>query len=274
MEHKERVVNIRAALKASKSKFIRNLPGFVAHRISRIVREKELNEIHKKIYTLDGMDYVKALLFDEFKIKINIIGEENVEKDKKYVYVANHPLGGIDALSHLYLINKIHGKVISPSNELFEFIPNLHPLIVGVNVFGQNTKEKARAVNDAFESDAQIMIFPAGKVSRKFKDGIYDTEWQKTFVTKALQSKRDIVPVFISGQNSNKFYRIANMRKKLGIKLFIETMFLPQEMLKQRNMEITLTIGKPISEKEIRESGISHIDWTQKIKKVVYSMKK
>jgi putative hemolysin len=268
----QKVVDVKTAIKKSKSKFQRSLPNFVIKRISHIIRENELNAIHSKYCHLQGMDYVKALMFEEFKVEVKINGEENIDKQKKYVYVANHPLGAIDALSFLYLIDKLHGKVISPSNELFEYIPNLHPLIVGINVFGHNTKAKAQAVNAAFETDAQIMIFPSGEVSRKTKNIIEDPEWQKTFVTKAVQYQRDIVPVFISGQNSEKFYKLAKLRKNLGIKTYLETMLLPQEMLKQYNYQLTLTIGKPIAFMDIKNSKISHKDWAQKVKKIVYSL--
>lgn len=272
MEVKDKVVDIRGIMKSSKSGLFRKMPGFIINWIRKVVREDELNTSHAKYKELEGMDYVKAVLLKEFGVKVNIEGEENVEKDKKYVYIANHPVGAIDALSFLYLINKIHGKVISPSNQLFEYIPNLHSLIVGINVFAQNTKEKAKQVNNAFETDAQIMIFPAGEVSRKIDGKITDPKWQKTFVTKAVQFKRDIVPVFISGQNSKKFYRTAKIRKLFGIKMYIETILLPQEMLKQCNSEITLKIGKPISYNEIKESKQSHYEWTEKIKEYVYTL--
>lgn len=272
MEVKEKVVDIKSVLKESKSGFYRNLPNFIVNWIRKVVREDDLNKHHLKNKELEGIEYVKAVLFDEFKVKLNIVGQENIDKNKKYVYVANHPLGAIDALSFLVLVHNIHGNVVSPSNQLFEYIPNLHSLIVGINVFGQNTKEKAKQINEAFESGVPIMIFPAGEVSRKRAGKIIDPQWQKTFVTKALQYKRDIVPVHITGQNSKKFYRTANIRKFFGIKMYIETMLLPQEIFKQIGSELTLTIGKPFSHEEIKTSKIPHIDWAEKIKKYVYSL--
>ncbi len=272
MEIKEKIVDVKEMLKNSKSKFYRKLPNFAVNWIAKVIREKELNESHSKYKDKEGMDYVKAGLFEVFNVKINIVGEENIDKSKKHVYIANHPLGAIDALSFLYLIDKIQGNVISPSNQMFEYIPNLHSLILGINVFGQNTKEKVQEFNKVFESDKQIMIFPAGEVSRKIKGKIYDPKWQKTFVTKAVQYQRDIVPVHISGQNSKKFYTIAKIRKNLGIKTYLETMLLPQELYKQKGIELTLTIGKTIKYTDIKNSKLSHNDWTEKIKKYVYSL--
>jgi len=268
----EKVVDIKEALKTSKSKFIRNLPNFVVKKIERIARQDEFNALYTKFCYLEGIEFVKAYLFEEFKIKYNIVGEENVPKETNQIFVANHPLGGIDAISFLYLVDKIHGKVISPSNELFENIPNLRSLIVGINVFGHNTKDKIKAFNAIFETDVPVMIFPAGEVSRQIDGKIKDPKWQKTFVDKAVQFKKDIIPVFISGHNSKKFYRVAKIRKTLGIKTYIETMLLPQEVLKQYNFELDMIIGKPIKYDDIQNSDLTHRQWTEKIKNYVYSL--
>lgn len=267
-----KVIDVQKAFKESKNKSIRNLPKFIVNIIKKTIRQDELNKIHTKYADLIGMDYVKSLLFKEFNTTVNIFGEDNVDKNKKYVYIANHPQGGIDALSFLYLVDKIHGNVVSPSNQLFEYIPNLHSLIVGIDVFKQNTKERIKMVNDAFESDSQVMIFPAGEVSRKIKGKIVDPEWQKTFVSKAVQFNRDIVPVFITGHNSKKFYTVEKIRKFLGIKTYVETLLLPQEMLKQRNITVNMYIGKLIKCEEIKNSDKSHQQWTEAIKKYIYSL--
>ncbi len=271
MENYIKIVDVKSLLKKSKNKFFRKSP-FVAKYIAKVIREKQMNDVYQKYKDLQGIDFVNALLFEEFKVKINIKGAENVDKTKKNIYVANHPLGGIDALSFLYVVNSVQGKVISPSNEFFEYIPNIHPLIVGINVFGKNTKEKIKRMNEAFRTDNQIMIFPAGEVSRKINRKIIDPKWQKMFVMKAVEFDRNIVPVHISGQNSKKFYRTAKIRKLLGIKTYVETMLLPQEMMKQYGMELNFTIGKSITPQEIKNSKISNAQWADKIKKYVYSL--
>lgn len=266
------VVNVKEAIKSSDNKFLRNLPGFVIRTIARTVREKELNEIHLRHCKKSGIEYVKALIYDEFNIKITTHGNQDIKPKGRYVYVANHPLGAIDALAFLLEIHNIHGNVVSPSNQLFNYIPNLDTLLLGVNVFGTNTKEVAEQLNKLFESDIQVMIFPAGEVSREINGKIQDTEWKKTFVTKSLQYKRDIIPVFISAVNSKKFYRTAKWRKRLGIKNYIETLLLPQELLKKKNAHIDIYFGEAITYEEMKNSGLNHKKLTQKIRKKVYSL--
>ncbi len=266
-------IQLEPIIRQSKNKFIRNLPPFLVRFIENTVKQDELNRIMREYHDRDGIEFVKALLFEEFKVKINFKGSKKYSPDKRYVYIANHPLGGIDALAHLYLVHQRHGNVKSPSNELFNYIPNLRSLILGVNVFGRNTKAKAIELNELFASDYQVMMFPAGEVSRLIGWKIRDPQWKKTFVSMAVKYKRDIVPSFISGRNSILFYTVAKLRKLSGIKLYVETMLLPREMLRGYGMELDFCTLDPISWEEIAGSGKDHLWWTNEIYKRVYEAK-
>jgi putative hemolysin len=270
MEEIPRTIDIEKALLSSKSKFVRSLPKFIVRLIIKAVHQDELNStIHNNRHKT-GVPFINDVL-NEWNVKVIIKGGENIPESGRFVFVANHPVGGIDALSFLSSIYSFFPDVISPSNQLFNYIPNLHPVIVGVNVFGTNTKETVGKFNRLFESDSQIMIFPAGIVSRRTQGKISDLVWQKTFITKAIQYRRDIIPVHISGRNSNLFYFVANLRKFLGIKMSVEILLLPREMLKQKNSDITLTFGKVIPYQTFT-SVLTHAEWAQKIKSIVYSI--
>ncbi|MCK7532615.1 MAG: 1-acyl-sn-glycerol-3-phosphate acyltransferase [Marinilabiliales bacterium] len=202
MNEIEKVIDIRKAIRSSKSKFVRLLPGFAISAIEKLIRQDYMNaSIHNNRH-MEGIPFVNGILKD-WGVNVDIKGSENIPREGRFVFVANHPVGGMDALSFLSAISRFYPDVISPSNDLFNYIPNLHPVILGVNVFGTNTKDTVSKLNELFESDSQIMIFPAGIVSRRVKGVISDPVWQKTFVTKAVQFKRDIIPVHISGRNSN-----------------------------------------------------------------------
>ncbi len=208
-----------------------------------------------------GFPFIIGILND-WKVTVVVRGEENLPRSGRFVFAANHPVGGMDALSFFSTIYTHYHDVISPSNELFKYIPQLKPILLGINVFGKNTKETAEKINILFNSDSQILIFPAGEVSRRNKGIISDIRWQKSFITKAVQYKRDIIPVHISGHNSNIFYSVASWRKMLGIKLYLETVLLPGEMMKQRNSTVTLTIGKPVSWQTFTADK-SQAEWAQ-----------
>ena len=120
-----------------------------------------------------------------------------------------------------------------------------------------------------FSSDNQVCIFPAGLVSRRNSGTISDLEWKKTFVTLSKAHDRTIVPIHIAGRLSPFFYRLANFRKWLGIKLNIEMLYLSNELFKLKGSKIELTVGKPIKASSFSEDK-SDLYWAQEVKKEVY----
>ncbi len=270
MDEIEKIIDIEKAFRSSNSRFLKNLPGFAVNFVKRLESEDEMNATIHRSRQLTGVPFINDVL-EGWKVKIITKGDENVPPSGRFIFVANHPVGAMDSLALLSVIYRFFPHVISPSNELLNSIPNLRPLILGLNVFKKNTKETAIKLDELFNSDAQIMYFPSGEVSRRRKGIISDPVWQKTFITKAIQFSRDIIPVHISGRNSNFFYLVANLRTFLGIKMFVESVLLPGEMMNQRNSTMTLTIGKPISFTSFTKEK-SHQEWAQYLKESVYKL--
>ena len=98
-----------------------------------------------------------------------------------------------------------------------------------------------------------------------------DLEWQKSFLAKAIQYNYSIVPVFIDGENSRRFYRIANWRKFLKIKFNIEMMTLADELFLKRGQTITLTFGHAIEASLFDKRNT--LQEAQYIKDFVYHLK-
>jgi len=270
MDDARKVIDIEKAVSNSNSRFLKSLPQFIIKLIIKFIGEEEMNEVIYKNREKTGVPFINAVL-DDWHVKVEVKGVENIPSRGRFIFTSNHPLGGLDALAIFNIIYRFFPDVVSPSNELLNTIPNLRPLILGLNVFGKNTKETALKLNELFESDTQIMIFPAGEVSRRKKGIISDPVWQKSFISKAIQYKRDIIPVFINGRNSNLFYNVANLRKFLGIKIYVETLLLPREMLNQRNSTITINIGNPISYQTFTDK-MTNPEWAANVKEIVYSI--
>jgi len=95
---------------------------------------------------------------------------------------------------------------------------------------------------------------------------------KKTFVTYSKQYGRTIIPIFIEGKLSNFFYRLARLRKFLGIKLNIEMLYLSNELFKQRNSQMRFVVGTPINYDSINKSN-SDIETAQEIKEMVYELR-
>jgi hypothetical protein len=126
-------------------------------------------------------------------------------------------------------------------------------------------------LEQAYESDIQILTFPAGLVSRKIKGRIIDLPWQKNFITKAMKYKRDIIPVHFSGRNTDFFYWIANLRRFLGIRANIEMLYLVDETYRHKNEALVVRFGAPISWKTFDRSR-KPIEWAKWVKEKVYAL--
>jgi putative hemolysin len=270
MEEIRKTIDIEKAVKNGDSRFLKSLPRFAIKLIIKIVEEEEFNRVINDNREKIGVHFINGILHD-LNVNVEIIDGENIPSTGRFIFVANHPVGGMDALSFYSAIHRFYKDIMSPANQLLNIIPNLRPLVLGLNVFGKTNKETALKLNALFESDTQIITFPAGEVSRRKKGIIKDIDWQKSFITKAIQYKRDIVPLHISGRNSNLFYFVANLRKSLGIKMYVESILLPREMLKQKNSTMTLQIGKPLSYQTFTDK-MTHSEWAEEVKKIVYSI--
>ena len=270
MEEVPKVIDIRNVIRNSGSGFFKSLPGFIITAIEKLISQDEMNATIYRHHDKSGIPFISDVL-EGWNVKTEIRGTWNIPACGRHIFVSNHPLGAIDALSFLKAIHRFFQGVVSPSNEMLSLIQNLQPVLLGINVFGKNSRETAEKLNELFESDNQVMIFPSGEVSRRKKGIISDPVWHKTFVSKAVQYKRDIIPVHISGRNSNMFYFIANLREFLGIKMFVESALLPREMMKQRNSTVTLTFGKVIPYTSLSGEK-SPQEWAQYIKEIVYRL--
>jgi putative hemolysin len=270
MEEITKVIDVEKVIRTSNSGFLKSLPKFVIRLMVRIIKQDEFNKVIYNNRDKTGVPFLNGFMHD-WNVKVEIKGAENVPQSGRFIFAANHPVGGFDAMAIHNMIYSFYPDIVSPANELLKNIPNLRPLILGINVFGKTPKETARAFNELFESDIQIIMFPAGEVSRREKGVIKDLTWQKSFISKAIQHKRDIIPVFISGRNSNLFYIVANLRKFLRIKMYVETLLLPREMVKQRNSTMTLFVGKPIPYQTFTDE-MTHAQWAQKVKSIVYAL--
>ena len=270
MEATEKIIDIERTVRASKSAFIRSLPKVIKKLIARIVRQDEINAVINHNSDKKGVAFINGVLKD-WNVSVIVKGEENIPESGRFIFVANHPVGGMDAMSLFHTVHRHFPDVIFPSNELFKYIPQLRPVLLGINVFGKNSRETIEKLNSLFASPSQVLFFPAGEVSRRNKGEISDIPWQKSFITKAIQHHRDIIPIHISGRNSNLFYNVARIRKILGIRLYIETMLLPREMIKQVDSTVTLTIGRLVPWQSLTQER-SHYEWAQYLKQMVYSL--
>lgn len=251
-------------------KTAKRIPGFIFKYPKRIAHEDLLNEIIKEFGHLRGFDFSAAII-KRFNLNIQVEGAENIPDTGRFIFVSNHPLGGFDGHILMYLIGQRFSKYKFLVNDILMQLKNMSDVFIPINKHGRQGARRTKILEEAYASDSQIITFPAGLVSRRIKGKIIDLEWKKSFITKARQHKRDIIPIHTGGGNSNFFYNLSNLRKWLGIKANIEMLYLIDETVKHQYKTITVKFGKPVSWETFGKSKRPG-EWADWVKQKAYEL--
>ena len=246
MDSKPMKIDVDQVLRARLPRHYRYIPRFAVRWLERTICQDQLNAILLKMAGKNSVDAASAAL-TEMGITIDEKGLEQLPEGR-YMFVSNHPLGGLDGLALISLIgNRYERHIKFLVNDLLMAVEPLRGVFLPVNKYGSQSRATATQIEEALKSDEQFITFPAGLCSRMQPDGtIADLPWQKAAVNHAVNYQRDIVPIYFDACNSKFFYRFAKWRKKLGIKFNIELIFLPKEMIKQCGSTLHVIIGEPI----------------------------
>lgn len=250
------------------------IPGFLLRGLERLIHQKELNEVLEKTYPTTGTEFAEGV-YSHFNVSLIPEGMENIPGSGRFIFASNHPLGGLDGIGLIAILGRKYGdeNVRFLVNDMLMNVEPLRPVFLPINKYGSQGRDAARAINDAYASSGQMIIFPAGLCSRLGDDGsIRDLKWNKSFVAKAIEYQRDIIPVHFIGENSPRFYKTARRRKKLGIKVNIEQALLPAELCGARDKTFRVVFGTPISWESLAASGKSHSALASEIKEKVYNL--
>jgi putative hemolysin len=266
-------IDISAVLASKSSTLAKYTPKFIIGWLKKIIHQDELNQILSASNGSVDVEFAdKVLLWLNAKSNVKFINRESLRSDGRYIFVSNHPLGGLDGLILISSLGKIFGKIKFVVNDLLMHILPMRNIFVPVNKHGSMGKDYGERIHNAYASDAQMLYFPAGLCSRLIDGKITDLEWKRNFIKQAKRYNRDIVPVYFGGRNSNFFYRLAKIRKMLGIKFNFEMIFLPDEMFRQKNSIFDVVIGEPIPISSI-DSTRTLDQWCQEIREKCYKLK-
>ncbi len=272
-QSEQKFIDLDKVIKTKAPKLYKYIPGFALRYLKRIVHQDDLNRDLQILKDYHGVEFFKKFC-SMIDWKIEIVGEENIPKDGKFIFASNHPLGGPDGIIIIAGMSRYYAHVKFIVNDLLMYLPNVDSVFLPVNKLGGNSKEYKMIIDEAFSNEEnQILIFPAGLVSRKIKGKIQDLDWKKTFINQAKKYQRDVVPVYIDGKNSKFFYNFALLRKKLGIKVNLEMLYLVDELYKHKGDTFRIIIGKPISYKEFDDTKKTEA-WAQTVKQAAYELAK
>lgn len=271
MENKNPIrIDVRKVLTSKNPALGKVIPGFLINYLKRIVHEDELNDFLEQNGHLKDRELISAWL-KFLKIDYQVCGRENIPAEGRYIFVSNHPLGGLDGIVFINELSARFSNIRFPVNDILTYIGNLSGIFLPVNKHGSQGREGARLLEEAYASDTQILYFPAGLCSRKKHGVIKDLVWHKSFISKAIQHKRDIVPAYFSGRNSSFFYNLANIRKGLGIRANFEMLYLADEMFLQKDKKFDLVFGEKIPWQTFDKSKTPP-EWAEWVKTKCYDL--
>ena len=265
----EKFIDIRKIIGDKNPRLLKLLPGFLIRYIQRILHEKEINEVILTNKDKRNQDFCEAII-NRFNIQLVVEGIENVPTTGGVTLAMNHPLGGMDAMALVTALKNQRTDLKFIVNDILLHLESMRGMFVGVNKHGRNSNSNLLKIDEIFSTGNAVCIFPAGLVSRKIGGVVQDLEWKKTFVSLSIKHNQPIVPIYIDGKLSNFFYRLANIRKSIGIKANIEMFYLVDELFKQKNTTMRLKIGKPIYPSSLEKSK-SQKEWATEIRSLVYS---
>ena len=270
-EDEKKFIDVEGLIASKNPRALKWTPGFLIRYLKRKLHQDEINQIleeNKEVYDYDFCnDIIKR-----FNIKVESHGTENIPKDGGAIFVVNHPLGGMDAMSIINSVGNHRRDVKFIVNDLLLNLKNLNGIFAGVNKHGANSKDSLKAIDELFASDRAIFVFPAGLVSRRKKGKVEDLEWKKTFVSRSKKYNKPVIPVYLEGELTNFFYNLSNFRTRIGIKLNIEMLYLADELFKQKDKTINITYGTPIPSSTFDKSKKDQ-EWAQWVKQEMYKLK-
>lgn len=253
-------IDLRRILRARLTGWKRLLaPGWAVGVLERVVCQNELNAMLRYAWPSRGYEFSEKILA-HLGIDVTVKGIDGLP-DEPYVFASNHPLGGLDGIALVAVLGSRYGddRLRVLVNDMLMNVEPLGDVFLPINKYGAQGRASAVLIGNAYaDPRLQIVMFPAGLVSRLHDDGeIRDLKWQKAFASKALASGRKIVPVRFIALNSLRFYKAARRRKKLGIRVNIEQALLPSELVRCRGKHFEIRFGKPVDPAAMHARGLT-----------------
>ncbi len=252
-------IDINKIIHDKNPELARKLPRWTIGLIKLLARETSVNGLLNNLQHVSYRNFAPTVLNHlGVQGRVTTGSSELPQPDKRPVFLASHPTGGIDGLLLLsWLLNHYTDIRLVVTDILWE-IPHLRPYVVPVDRY-RKSRQSVDLLMCMFESDTPLLIFPAGVTARKINGRMQEASWQKMPVKLARQTDRCIVPVHIDGYNSGLFYGLARLRRLAGIKLNLEMLLLVREFFNPACRMFSITSGPAFTRKQILSLGKNDI---------------
>jgi putative hemolysin len=194
-----------------------------------------------------GTEFVRAALAGlSIRPEATPADLSHIPEEGGVMVVANHPYGMLDGLLLLDLVAQRRSDVRVLGNGALAAIPQLRPLLLGVDLWDDGKRKNAlvlrQAINWLREGGA-LLVFPAGAVSgpRLRRGVVMDRPWRPSIGGILRHAGCAAVPAHVSGT--------AQLAVRAGSFLtpHLRVLAQPRQLLSARNRSVPVKVGNPVS---------------------------
>ena len=190
-----------------------------------------------------AMDHASDLL----DLKVSSRGLERVPAEGRVIVVCNHPTGLADGVAIDDAIKPLRPDRIYFANaDARRVSPRLDEVFIPVEwVEAKRTRETirltVRRAQQALEDERALVIFPAGRISRRRAGVLADPPWAASALSLARRHGAPVLPIHLEGPPSRLFRLFDQVSDELrDITLF-------HELLNKHGGQFRLTVGPLIT---------------------------
>lgn len=267
------MLNIEQAIQEKFPSFEQRSPWVkkpTIHLLRKLTHEQEVNRFLDTHQDLKGFDFIDQVLdYFNFSYSTSHRDRANIPATGRVVIVANHPLGALDGLSLLKLVDEVRRDVKIVANDMLMKFDALSSLFHPVDNLSKSThKSHVSAIIDSLKNEEAIIVFPAGEVSRIRPNGVRDGKWNKGFLNFAQKTQSPILPIHIAARNSSLFYGCSMVYKPLA------GMMLAHEIFNKNEQTIAMRVGKMIPYQQIEQLPIIKSEKVKLLRRHLYGLAK
>jgi putative hemolysin len=220
--------------------------------VQQVTRLKAINKLYAKVSDKRGEEFVDGL-FDQLKVTTQFKKEQLdlIPKEGPLVVVCNHPFGALDGLMVLKILLQVRSDIKIMANFILSEVKPISDYFLSVNPFesevNRNSRGGVRASLEHIQSGGCLIVFPAGEVSTLPKGKLrqpVDKRWADSVIKLIQKTTATVLPIYFYGDNSYLFHLLGKIHPQL------RTAALPAELLRKRNKELVVEIGRPILHKD------------------------
>lgn len=237
----------------------------------------KVNAVHAKCCDTPGPEFTRRLLFEEFKMKLRIDGEDvlNNLPEGPFITVSNHPYGALDGIALIYIIGSRRPQFKVMVNMMLNQITAMRPNFIAVDAWASNDSAK-RAVSVAgirqalrqLRDGEPVGFFPAGAMSKTDWHGhLVDRPWQESVLQIIYRANVPVIPIFFHGGNSwwcNFLGHACWPARSLR---------LPAEVFRKVGSTMHISVGQPISVEEQAAHKESAIELGKFLRERTYALR-